>query len=55
MIIAGTPQKILEHLLEHRLSTMNVAGSRNDPCLDDFLLTHIVFMPTRTLVSELNK
>jgi len=55
MIIAGTPQKILEHLLEHRLSSTNVAGSRNDPCLDDFLLTHIVFMPTRTLVSELNK
>lgn len=48
--MSGTPQKMLEHLLETRLS---VHVGPNDPFLDDFLLTHIVFMPPAKLVDEL--
>lgn len=47
--MSGTPQKMLEHLLETRLGQMGP----NDPFLDDFLLTHIVFMPVGLLVEEL--
>lgn len=49
-VMSGTPQKMLEHLLETRLGGQ--AGP-NDPFLDDFLLTHIVFMPTPILIDEL--
>lgn len=48
--MSGTPQKMLEHLLETRLGGQ--AGP-NDPFLDDFLLTHIVFMPIPMLIDEL--
>lgn len=48
--MSGTPQKMLEHLLETRL---NGQVGLNDPFLDDFLLTHIVFMPPALLVDEL--
>lgn len=61
--MAGTPQKMLEHLLETRLDGRGGGGSvggqdslpssSSDPFLEDFLLTHIVFMPTRQLVTEL--
>lgn len=62
--MAGTPQKMLEHLLETRLDgrgTMGGGGdnfittSAHDPFLDDFLLTHIVFFPIHQLVSELDR
>uniref|UniRef100_A0A8D9DTX0 Rap guanine nucleotide exchange factor 4 n=2 Tax=Cacopsylla melanoneura TaxID=428564 RepID=A0A8D9DTX0_9HEMI len=57
MVIAGTPLKSLEYLLETRVSTGGLGGGTMDidPCLEDFFLTHVVFMPTKTLVSELNK
>lgn len=48
--MSGTPQKMLEHLLETRLSGQ---VGPNDPFLDDFLLTHIVFMPVPMLIDEL--
>ncbi|XP_059478208.1 rap guanine nucleotide exchange factor 4 isoform X2 [Neocloeon triangulifer] len=55
-VMAGTPQKMLEHLLETRLDG-RIGQTReegpSDPFLDDFLLTHIVFMPTHQLVTEL--
>ncbi|XP_046678559.1 rap guanine nucleotide exchange factor 4 isoform X2 [Homalodisca vitripennis] len=50
MVMAGTPQKMLEYLLETRVGTPGVS---QDPALDDFLLTYIVFLPTRQLVTEL--
>jgi Rap guanine nucleotide exchange factor 4 len=50
--MSGTPQKMLDHLLETRLTTQVVVGP-TDPFLDDFLLTHIVFMPVTLLVDEL--
>lgn len=47
---------MLEHLLETRLDG-RIGQTReegpSDPFLDDFLLTHIVFMPTHQLVTEL--
>ncbi|XP_053688816.1 rap guanine nucleotide exchange factor 4 isoform X2 [Sabethes cyaneus] len=49
-VMSGTPQKMLEHLLETRLGGQM---GPNDPFLDDFLLTHIVFMPTPILIDEL--
>lgn len=59
--MAGTPQKMLEHLLETRLDGRGAFGggdnfiltSAQDPFLDDFLLTHVVFFPTHQLVDEL--
>lgn len=58
--MAGTPQKMLEHLLETRLEGRAGFGGRDepqahDPFLDDFLLTHIIFMPTHQLIVELAK
>ncbi|XP_057667592.1 rap guanine nucleotide exchange factor 4 isoform X1 [Diorhabda carinulata] len=61
-VMAGTPQKMLEHLLETRLDGRGPGGAGDnfivtaqDPFLDDFLLTHIVFLPTHQLVDELDK
>lgn len=48
--MSGTPQKMLEHLLETRLGGQ---VGPNDPFLDDFLLTHIVFMPVPMLIDDL--
>lgn len=50
MVMAGSPQKILDYVLETRVG---FSGMSQDPVLDDFLLTHIVFLPTRQLVAEL--
>lgn len=60
--MAGTPQKMLEHLLETRLDGRGslsgndnfIMGTTQDPFLDDFLLTHVVFFPTHQLVAELD-
>lgn len=51
-VMSGTPSKMLEHLLDTRLNVLQV-GPNDDPFLDDFLLTHIVFMPIAQLVDEL--
>ncbi|XP_037803059.1 rap guanine nucleotide exchange factor 4-like [Penaeus monodon] len=71
-VMSGTPQKMLEHLLETRLDGRrgSVGGGGGgadlsdlplrrcdlasmDLFLDDFLLTHIVFMPYAQLTQEL--
>uniref|UniRef100_A0AAQ4QIK2 Rap guanine nucleotide exchange factor (GEF) 3 n=1 Tax=Gasterosteus aculeatus aculeatus TaxID=481459 RepID=A0AAQ4QIK2_GASAC len=47
-VMSGTPEKILEHLLE----TIKLDSNGNDsidPCVSDFLLTHKVFMSTSQL------
>lgn len=49
--MSGTPHKMLEHLLETRLGGQ---VGPNDPFLDDFLLTHIVFMPVPMLIEKLS-
>lgn len=49
-VMAGVPEKMLEHLLETRID------SKYDPTdtfLEDFLLTHIVFMPSEKLCPAL--
>ena len=62
--MAGMPQKMLEHLLETRLDArhlsareedivLNPYSSAPDMFLDDYLLTHIMFMPTHQLITEL--
>ncbi|CAH1994986.1 unnamed protein product [Acanthoscelides obtectus] len=62
-VMAGTPQKMLEHLLETRLDGRGVTpggetfimNTAQDPFLDNFLLTHVVFLPTYQLVEQLER
>ncbi|XP_021949449.1 rap guanine nucleotide exchange factor 4 isoform X3 [Folsomia candida] len=66
-VMAGSPAKMLEHLLETRLdgrdrSSVDSTGRRTsapsgdtDLFLDDFLLTHIIFMPIHQLLTELTR
>ncbi|GIY16401.1 rap guanine nucleotide exchange factor 4 [Caerostris darwini] len=51
MVMAGTPQKMLEHLLETRIDQRN--DDTTDTFLEDFLLTHVIFMPSHQLCPEL--
>uniref|UniRef100_A0A671MZS3 Rap guanine nucleotide exchange factor 3-like n=1 Tax=Sinocyclocheilus anshuiensis TaxID=1608454 RepID=A0A671MZS3_9TELE len=44
-VMSGTPEKILEHMLE------TIKLETNDPSVTDFLLTHPVFMPYSQLLS----
>ncbi|XP_076000724.1 rap guanine nucleotide exchange factor 4-like isoform X2 [Genypterus blacodes] len=46
-VISGTPEKILEHLLE--TMRMDIHQSEPDPTVDDFVLMHCVFMPNSQL------
>ncbi|CAN7996456.1 unnamed protein product [Ixodes hexagonus] len=70
LVMAGTPQKMLEHLLETRIDsrTEETAAwivplvpwatrslSLADTFLEDFLLTHVIFMPSHQLCPELMK
>ncbi|KAF0035874.1 hypothetical protein F2P81_011186 [Scophthalmus maximus] len=51
-VMSGTPEKILEHLLE----TVRLDSNGNDaidPCVSDFLLTHKLFMPSSQLCPSL--
>ncbi|XP_052795915.1 rap guanine nucleotide exchange factor 4-like isoform X2 [Mya arenaria] len=46
-VMAGTPEKMLEHLLESRLDNKN--ETEIDGFLEDFLLTHVIYMPCNHL------
>ncbi|KAJ0036294.1 hypothetical protein NQD34_004971 [Periophthalmus magnuspinnatus] len=46
-VMSGTPEKILEHLLE--TLKLDCPHDAIDPCVSDFLLTHKVFMPSSQL------
>uniref|UniRef100_UPI0037E86689 rap guanine nucleotide exchange factor 3 isoform X2 n=1 Tax=Semicossyphus pulcher TaxID=241346 RepID=UPI0037E86689 len=51
-VMSGTPEKILEHLLD----TVKLDSNGNDaidPCVSHFLLTHKVFMPSSQLCPAL--
>ncbi|XP_062871027.1 rap guanine nucleotide exchange factor 3 [Trichomycterus rosablanca] len=51
-VMSGTPEKILEHLLETiKLDTNGI--DLIDSCVSDFLLTHQVFMPSAQLCPAL--
>lgn len=47
-LTSGTPEKILEHLLETQslVKTGGGADSTEDTFLEDFLMTHMIFLPT---------
>ncbi|KAL7891076.1 hypothetical protein AOLI_G00005520 [Acnodon oligacanthus] len=49
--MSGTPEKILEHLLE--TMRLDIHFSDPDPALDDFVLMHCVFMPNSQLCPAL--
>ncbi|KAK7939574.1 hypothetical protein WMY93_002900 [Mugilogobius chulae] len=46
-VMSGTPEKILEHLLE--MMRLDSQFSESDMALDDFVLLHCVFMPNTQL------
>lgn len=46
-VMAGTPEKMLEHLLETRLGSATEDPS--DTYLEDFLMTYVIFMPSNVL------
>ncbi|XP_072300559.1 rap guanine nucleotide exchange factor 4 [Eucyclogobius newberryi] len=46
-VMSGTPEKILEHLLE--MMRLDSQFSESDMALDDFVLMHCVFMPNTQL------
>ncbi|XP_068186157.1 rap guanine nucleotide exchange factor 3 isoform X2 [Antennarius striatus] len=51
-VMSGTPEKILEHLLETVKLDTN-GNDAPDACMSDFLLTHKVFMPCSQLFPAL--
>ncbi|XP_026776575.1 rap guanine nucleotide exchange factor 3 [Pangasianodon hypophthalmus] len=51
-VMSGTPEKILEHVLETIKLDANGCVPI-DPCVSDFLLTHQVFMPSSQLCPAL--
>ncbi|XP_045568725.1 rap guanine nucleotide exchange factor 5 isoform X1 [Salmo salar] len=60
VVVSGTPEKILEHLLSvlrldnHRDDQENTQQTKeSEPLLDDFLLTYLVFMSTSDLCQAL--
>ncbi|MEJ1283886.1 Rap guanine nucleotide exchange factor (GEF) 5 [Cricetulus griseus] len=52
VVVSGTPEKILEHLLND-LHLAEVQHKETDTLLDDFLLTYTVFMTTDDLCQAL--
>ncbi|KAG2465093.1 RPGF5 factor, partial [Polypterus senegalus] len=48
VVVSGTPEKILEHLLSdlHLGENQGLQGKETETLLDDFLLTYMVFMST---------
>ncbi len=44
-VTSGTPEKILEHLLETRLLLQNESADTSDTFVEDFLMTHTIFFP----------
>ncbi|XP_061579495.1 rap guanine nucleotide exchange factor 4 isoform X2 [Cololabis saira] len=50
-VMAGTPEKILEHLLE--MMRLDSQFTESDSALDDFLLMHCVFIPNSQLCPAL--
>lgn len=51
--MAGTPEKMLEHLLETRLDTIGIDDKNSDTFLQDFLLTHPIFISCKQICNQL--
>lgn len=50
-VISGTPEKLLEHLLETRI--LFKTDDTSDTFIEDFLMTHIIFLPDLQLCAIL--
>lgn len=51
-VMAGLPEKMIEYVLETRIDAHS-DESTLDLFLEDFILTHIIFMPTNMLCNFL--
>ena len=51
--MAGLPEKILEYLLETRVDNFGRADNALDDPLEDFILTHLLFLPSNHLCNHL--
>uniref|UniRef100_A0A1I7XQP8 Cyclic nucleotide-binding domain-containing protein n=1 Tax=Heterorhabditis bacteriophora TaxID=37862 RepID=A0A1I7XQP8_HETBA len=52
-VMAGLPEKMIEYALETRVDAQADDGSEMDIFLEDFILTHIIYMPTNILCNYL--
>lgn len=50
--MAGLPEKMIEYVLETRIDA-HTDDATLDVFLEDFVLTHIIFMPTNALCNYL--
>lgn len=50
--MAGLPEKMIEYVLETRVDAHSDEGEM-DIFLEDFILTHIIYMPTNVLCNYL--
>ncbi|CAD5221809.1 unnamed protein product [Bursaphelenchus xylophilus] len=51
-VMAGLPEKMIEYVLETRIDALTSNGAL-DTFLEDFILTHIIFMPSNILCNYL--
>ncbi|CAD5215844.1 unnamed protein product [Bursaphelenchus okinawaensis] len=51
-VMAGLPEKMIEYVLETRIDALTSNGTL-DTFLEDFILTHIIFMPSNILCNYL--
>lgn len=51
-VVAGVPEKMIEYVLETRIDAQTDLSCL-DPFLEDFILTHILFMPSNVLCNYL--
>ncbi|GMR40647.1 hypothetical protein PMAYCL1PPCAC_10842, partial [Pristionchus mayeri] len=54
-VMAGLAEKMLEYLLETRIDAQEEDVTSVNPTLQDFLLTHPIYMPTNILCNSLKK
>ncbi|GMT17708.1 hypothetical protein PFISCL1PPCAC_9005, partial [Pristionchus fissidentatus] len=54
-VMAGLAEKMLEYLLETRIDAQEEDVTSVNPTLQDFLLTHPIYMPTNILCHSLKK
>ncbi|KHJ49111.1 hypothetical protein D918_00229 [Trichuris suis] len=52
-VMAGTPEKMLEYLLETRIDCEK-DDAISDTFMEDFIFTHLIFMPTNELCNALS-
>jgi Rap guanine nucleotide exchange factor 4 len=53
MVMAGTPEKMIEHLLETRLDAISFEDKNGDTLLQDFLLTFPIFISWKHMCNQL--